>query len=420
VVKPRISPLPRKVPLCASLCLALALGPASLPVFAAPPPPIVVQNCGDDPAPGSGSLRDAIASASTDGTIDLSQLPTTCGMTDAVITLTHGEIPIGVDNLKLQGPSVGTVTIEPGAGSQSRVLNHTGAGQLTISDLTIANGNVQAGANTATGGCIRSSGAVFLTRSSVRDCSANGSAGYGGGMYAHGVVILLVFAYEGALVSYSALIDNETSGVGGGILTAGGSTSIYNSTIEGGIAARGGAAFFVNTSGVTILDSTISYNTASQWVGGVFVQGQAHIANSTIAHNSGASISGGLLVESGDLLLESSIIADNASPGVPDFDWANSTVAGADNLVMSSAPLPGVIKLTSDPLLGPLQYNGGRTRTHMLMAGSPAIGAGNDNAVLWIDQRGSGYPRFLYSGGSYLTDIGAVQREWIFNDGFDG
>jgi hypothetical protein len=63
----------RKAPLCAALCVALALGTASSPLFA-----VEVMNCGDG-GPGSGSLRDAITSAASGETIDLSQLPTKCG-----------------------------------------------------------------------------------------------------------------------------------------------------------------------------------------------------------------------------------------------------------------------------------------------------------------------------------------------------
>src|SRR5262249_48608751 len=58
--------------------------------------------------------------------------------------------------------------------------------------------------------------------------------------------------------------------------------------------------------------------------------------------------------------------------------------------------------------LGPLADNGGPTLTHTLLAGSPAIDAG-DNSVLGAplslttDQRGAGFPRQLGSQG----DIGA-------------
>jgi hypothetical protein len=434
-----ISPLPRKAPLCASLCLALALGSTAAPLIAAPS----VDNCGDDGLV-QGSLRYAIAHAASGETIDLSQLPTKCGGAEtaaAVITLENGEIPIGQDVLKLQGPSVGTVTIEPAAGSQSRVFHHTGAVQLAINDLTIANGNLQPGAAyDAFGGCVTSSGTIFITRSTIRDCTASGYTALGGGVYASKGVILLhslvsgneaisshlgegggVYTRGGLDLSFSTISNNEATDVGGGIVansvTPGVYSHVYNSTIEGNIAAAFGAADFETTHGITILNTTISGNTTSAEDDALFViGGSVYIANSTIAFNSG----GGLYMLAGNLTLQSSIVAHNATAGVPDFNWSNSTIIGANNLVMSPAgALPGVITLNSDPKLGPLQYNGGPTRTHMLLAGSPAIGAGNNNAGLWTDQRGWGYPRTTPGGGGYLTDIGAVQREWIFHGDFD-
>ena len=254
------SRLLRKAPLCASLCVALALGPASLPLLAA-----TVQNCSDDNTPGSGSLRDAITSAAPGDTIDLSQLPTKCGMTDSVITLSHGEIAIAQDNLKLQGPSVGSVTITPAAGILSRVFDHTGTGALVINDLTLANGNVQAGANKADGGCIRSDGTLFFSRATVKNCTASGGFAYGGGIYAYDGVILLdstvsgnkalgsargsgggVFATRSLSVLYSTLSGNEASDFGGGAFSRfvgpGVYTYVANSTLEGNTAAQCGAA----------------------------------------------------------------------------------------------------------------------------------------------------------------------------------
>ena len=58
-----------------------------------------------------------------------------------------------------------------------------------------------------------------------------------------------------------------------------------------------------------------------------------------------------------------------------------------------------------DPLLGPLAYNGGTTRTHALLAGSPAINAGSNPLALTTDQRGAGFPRVV--GGA--TDMGAYE-----------
>jgi hypothetical protein len=58
-----------------------------------------------------------------------------------------------------------------------------------------------------------------------------------------------------------------------------------------------------------------------------------------------------------------------------------------------------------DPLLGPLQNNGGSTRTHALLPGSPAINAGSNPLGLATDQRGADFPR--EAGGR--ADIGAYE-----------
>ena len=76
--------------------------------------------------------------------------------------------------------------------------------------------------------------------------------------------------------------------------------------------------------------------------------------------------------------------------------------------------------MTTDPKLGPLQFNGGPTRTHALLPGSPAIGFGNANGLLpgmSNDQRGHGYPRT--TGPMQTVDIGAFQFDTIFVGGFD-
>ncbi|MEJ7684499.1 MAG: choice-of-anchor Q domain-containing protein [Segetibacter sp.] len=59
------------------------------------------------------------------------------------------------------------------------------------------------------------------------------------------------------------------------------------------------------------------------------------------------------------------------------------------------------------PLLGPLQNNGGTTRTHALLAGSPALDAGSNTlaANLITDQRGASFRRI--SNGT--VDIGAFE-----------
>jgi hypothetical protein len=86
--------------------------------------------------------------------------------------------------------------------------------------------------------------------------------------------------------------------------------------------------------------------------------------------------------------------------------------SGGHNLLGRTASCNGFTGpgdlLKADPLLGPLQDNGGPTFTMALMGGSPAIDAGDDAVcaappVLGVDQRGQPRP-----GGPHC-DIGAFE-----------
>ena len=79
---------------------------------------------------------------------------------------------------------------------------------------------------------------------------------------------------------------------------------------------------------------------------------------------------------------------------------------------MPSVPLANI--------LGPLQNNGGPTQTHALVAGSPAIDAGNpngcrDNAgvLLHTDQRGFLRPADGNNDGTSGCDIGAYEASAV-------
>src|SRR5437762_8872621 len=54
-------------------------------------------------------------------------------------------------------------------------------------------------------------------------------------------------------------------------------------------------------------------------------------------------------------------------------------------------------QINTDPILGPLQNNGGPTLTHALLPGSPAIDAGDPNFTPppFFDQRGPGFDRVV-------------------------
>jgi hypothetical protein len=64
-------------------------------------------------------------------------------------------------------------------------------------------------------------------------------------------------------------------------------------------------------------------------------------------------------------------------------------------------------QINTDPLLGPLQDNGGPTQTHALLPGSPAIDAGdpNFNPPPFYDQRGPDFFRLRNN----RIDIGSFE-----------
>jgi hypothetical protein len=167
-----------------------------------------------------------------------------------------------------------------------------------------------------------------------------------------------------------------------------------------------------------LIDSTISGNTANLSGGGInlYANLATELDNSTVSNNSGASgRTGGVRFSTAaglanpTLKLVSSILANSAAGtvdcgaipavNVDSTDSLGEAIAGNCTLV-GSGNLSGV-----DPVLGPLAFNGGPTRTHALLAGSPAINAGTNPIPLGTDQRGAGFPRAVGAA----TDMGAYE-----------
>jgi CSLREA domain-containing protein len=213
---------------------------------------------------------------------------------------------------------------------------------------------------------------------------------------------------------------------GGGGLFNSGDLTIRNSTItDNQSQAGGGIAATSTTSPVTLENVTISGNRSSGFGGGISLAANAPLTanNVTITGNAadtdgtGADEGGGLSVFSDGVALANTIVAGNTefSGGSPDCYSPWSPIASLGfNLIGSTAGC----SLTSSsgdltnlgPQLGPLADNGGTTFTHALLAGSPAIDAGNPaapgssaTACAGADQRGTTRPQ-----GS-RCDIGAFE-----------
>ncbi|MDB4766933.1 hypothetical protein OAG71_04515, partial [bacterium] len=200
------------------------------------------------------------------------------------------------------------------------------------------------------------------------------------------------------------LKQSQVSGnQGGGIYNSQGTLAIEASEIS-----DNSASWYAGVGGyagnITITNSTISGNTSSWYGGGVGFYGgwqnteaRLTITNTTITNNEAQS-GGGLYVysNSGTLQITNSIIAGNISTNGSDNILSNSSYTSTNNLIDGG-----------DPLLGPLADNGGLTRTHALLPGSPAINSGSLAAVsssdiFSADQRG-------YSRVVGIIDIGAFE-----------
>jgi hypothetical protein len=418
--------------------------------------PWTVKNCYDH---GTDSLRDIIQNQAQSGdTVDLSQLPMLCSATDSKITLTTGEIAIAQNDLTLQGPDPADGTVTVSGGGALRVFDHQGFGTLSVRSLKITDGFYHA-AGSAFGGCVKSSGSVYLGTTVVSGCTASSDTANaeGGGVYSTHDITLVNSTLSGnqanagsgqgkihgaglhasgnLTMKYSSISDNvaqthvgQASGAGAAYVVK--TSTIFASTIDNNEASSWSA--IASRGSVYIFDSTISENVAADGTYALNTDGDSlTISNSTVAFNH-SSVSGGAAVRfqgplaNSPLTLQSSIIADNTAGATNEpadllLASGHGILSGADNLVMASnVSDPNVITVTTDPKLGQLQFNGGPTRTHMLLPGSPALGKGNENGLpAWMsnDQRGFGYPRT--TGAMLSVDMGAVQFDTIFVGSFD-
>ena len=161
----------------------------------------------------------------------------------------------------------------------------------------------------------------------------------------------------------------------------------------------------------------VSTGANSIWKSANIMAGSLLLANSTVAYNNATSGEptwgqGGLWAGT-SIQVESSIVSNNTSLGQPSIDLIVSyrqPFTGSDNIIgrvrSFGTGAPTDTMWGVDPMLLPLADNGGRTLTHALAAGSPAIDRGNNEADLTDDQRGHGFPR---TKGA-CTDIGAFER----------
>ena len=320
------------------------------------------------------TLRDAILSAADRDTIAFS-LPA-----NSAITLTNGALLID-KILTINGPGANLLTVQRSAAGgtpQFRIFQRTDPDtrrSVTISGLTIANGSLSG----QSGGGISNAGALTITNSTISGNSASTSAG---GIY-----------NTGALTIINSTISGNSAFLGAGIVDNGGITTITNSAVSANSASgSGGGIYSSGALMITITNSTISVNSAGNEGGGIFrASGTVTARNSIIALNTsakGPDVNGALTSQGFNL------IGNNQD--------ATITATTGDQIGTPASPI--------DPMLGPLQDNGGPTRTHALLAGSRAIDKGQSGGAA-TDQRGLprpvDTPAIVNAGDG--SDIGAYE-----------
>ncbi|MCX7420675.1 MAG: hypothetical protein NT013_14210 [Planctomycetia bacterium] len=328
-----------------------------------------------DVTPGHVSLREAITRSNyfpDKQTITFAPSLTANG--PATITLINGVL--NISDVDILGPTESGLTIS--GNHQSSILFISGSNS-TISNLTFEDGKGQSGY----GGAILNAG-----RTTLVDCT---------------------------------FVGNETQGRGGAILNSGDLT-LVNSTLSGNRADFGGAIFNSPNASLKLQQSTITGN-VSNIGGGINNDSNYAFGSRKVYGNDGFSDWQGYYIwEFGSVSVSNSIVAGNSSvsdPSQSDFGGATDHISTTNSLIGDWQTSPDFdVATVLDPVLAD---NGGPTKTHALIAGSPAINAGalglipadsmdldgngNRTEPMPFDQRGASFARVLDG----LPDLGAVE-----------
>jgi len=416
--------------LCAGSCFAFicAVGTSAYANI------ITVTNTNDS---GAGSLRQALSDANDGDTIEFA--------VSGTIGLTTGELLVD-KSITISGPGANNLAVDGNA--KSSVFHIAPGETVTISGLTITNGYT-----TGFGGGIHNDHAS-LTLNNCTVVANNGSSFQGGGIcndaeYVEGEPLSALLAINNSSVSENSGGGIYSDALGGGVATmnitgtsltnnSGGAiysrgwlctfcphgtatVQITNSSITGNGSTPNGGAIYSDTGGpccpvtVSLSNSTVSGNAGA----GVYysIEAAITVSNSTISGNTEGGIYAELGAPTGGSTVINSTLSDNhveiwnggayfkntifnVSPG------GHSIVSDGFNTIMSNGYNvssddgagylngPGD-QINTDPMLGPLQDNGGPTFTHALLPDSPAFNAGDPNFTPppFYDQRGVGFDR---------------------------
>ena len=290
-----------------------------------------------------------------------------------------------------------------------------GAADFTLKNSTVSGNTaidyraVGAGIGAVNYGAMTSGSSITIIGSTIHsnrtDAYSYYSSGEGAGVYVRGGYLTIVDSTIRNNIAYAGY-----GGAGGGVFANRSEVSITNSTISAN-SADGGYGFYGSAFGgvgarrsmIVITNSTISENTATYGSGfGVLsAYPGSLLANITVTANLG--LNAAITDPYAGIDIRDSIIAGN-------FNGPNNTgLRGrfnslGHNLIGTGGPIwsyggapafihgvnndqVGMAAYPIDPRLDALRDNGGPTRTHALLPGSPAIDSGSNPPHSILDQR---------------------------------
>jgi hypothetical protein len=290
-----------------------------------------------------------------------------------------------------------------------------GAGIANGGTLTLSNSIVSGNIADSGGGGIGNGGTLTLSNSIISANAVNISCsefcvGEGGGIHNSGRLVIDNSTISGNAVNTSCPQGSPCltafSGGGGISNTGGGAVTIRNSTISGNRALVAGAIKNLGiASKVAIINSTVSGNSSPTSAAIFTWEGTVTISNSTIGRNYAAGVIVQESFGSGAATLQNSIVANNSGANCLGVTSKGYNLSRDGSCDFSG---PGDLNNTN-PILGPLQDNGGPTKTMALLSGSPAVDAGDPSGCkVRTDQRGEPRPDPEDTGG---CDIGAYELQ---------
>jgi len=345
-------------------CLSAAVGPAVL--LTAHAATITVNTIVDVNGGGPCTLREAVVSLQNvnvgasgcliqpgtyygiDDTVIFAE-----GLRDQTISLTQGHINISANEISVEGLGKTELSILNTNGE--RHFNVPLGPKLILRDIRLTGNST--GGGIQTGSILPEISTVSLVNTEISGINSGGSGAIyssGSQIYLHnssvqGNQIAGIHVEDGSLIIQDSDITQNFGNSGGGIRLVSSEGIIRRSDISGNRAIFSGGGLGLYDSNLTLIDTTVSNNTALSTSGGGIeaqLNSSVTISNSSITGNTAALLGGGVLVQGADespfgvdisgLTIIRSLISDNhsvnAGGGISLFDARadvdNSTISG--------------------------------------------------------------------------------------------